>query len=74
MSVTDTLHKAELSLVRRLVRSALFWAIPFLLVAAAIMLWLYRSSTLALFDDPQDATATSLVAAVEVDQETKLLS
>ena len=65
--MTDTLsHKLsrdKLSLVARLVRSAILWAVPFLLIAALTILWFYRSSTLRLFDDPLDATVTSLIAS-----------
>ena len=64
--MTDTLpHKLsrdKLSLVSRLVRSSILWAVPFLLIAALTILWFYRSSTLRLFDDPLDATVTSLIA------------
>ena len=60
---THKLSHDSTSLVRRLVRSAIFWPVPFLIVSALTILWFYRSSTLILFDDPLDATVTSLVAS-----------
>ena len=67
--MTDTLsHKIsrdKISLVARLVRSAFLWAVPFFLIAALIILWFYRSSTLRLFDDPLSATVTSLIASAD---------
>ena len=57
------LSRDSTSLVMRLVRSAIFWAVPFLIISALTILWFYRSSTLTLFDDPLDATVTSLVAS-----------
>ena len=57
------LSRDSTSLAMRLVRSAIFWAVPFLIISALTILWFYRSSTLALFNDPLDATVTSLVAA-----------
>ena len=65
MSSVDThkLSRDSTSLVMRLVRSAIFWAVPFLIISALTILWFYRSSTLTLFDDPLDATVTSLVAS-----------
>lgn len=59
------LSRDKTSLVSRLVRSAFLWAVPFLLIAAMIILWFYRSSTFTLFDDPLDATVTSLIASAD---------
>jgi len=59
------LSRDKTSLVIRLVRSAFLWAVPFILIAAMIILWVYRSSTLTLFDDPLDATVTSLIASAD---------
>lgn len=64
---SNTLSRDDLSLVARLVRSAILWAVPFLLIAALTILWFYRSSTLRLFDDPLDATVTSLIASANSD-------
>ena len=67
--MTDTLsHKIsrdKISLVARLVRSAILWAVPFLLIAVITIVWFYRNSTLRLFDDPLDATVTSLIASAD---------
>lgn len=64
-SQANILSRDKTSLVMRLVRSAFLWAVPFLLIAAMIILWVYRSSTLTLFDDPLDATVTSLIASAD---------
>jgi len=64
-TLSHTLSRDKLSLVARLVRSAILWAVPFLLIAALTILWFYRSSTLRLFDDPLDATVTSLIASAD---------
>lgn len=58
-----SLSRDKISLVARLVRSAILWAFPFVLISALTILWFYRSSTLQLFDDPLDATVTSLIAS-----------
>ena len=64
-TLSHTLSRDKLSLVARLVRSAILWAVPFLLIAALTILWFYRSSTLRLFNDPLDATVTSLIASAD---------
>ncbi len=64
-SKNHILSRDKTSLVMRLVRSAFLWAVPFILIAAMIILWFYRSSTLTLFDDPLDATVTSLIASAD---------
>jgi len=66
-TLTHKLSRDKISLVARLVRSAFLWAVPFLFIAALIILWFYRSSTLRLFDDPLDATVTSLIASANSD-------
>jgi len=62
---THRLSRDETSLVMRLVRSAFLWTVPFILISAMVILWVYRSSTLTLFDDPLDATVTSLIASAD---------
>ncbi len=56
------------SLVASLVRGAILWAIPVLLVSAIVLTWLYRSTTYRIFDDPLDSAVTSLIASVNVDE------
>jgi len=64
-SQNDILSRDKTSLVLRLVRSAFLWAVPFILIAALVILWVHRSSTFALFDDPLDSTVTSLIASAD---------
>ncbi len=56
------------SLVLRLVRSSALWTLPILAICAAILIWVYQSSTLRLFDDPLESAVTSLIANVQTDQ------
>ena len=55
----------ERSLVTRLVRSAVLWALPLLVFVALALTWLYRAQTYRFFDEPQEATVTALLAAAE---------
>ena len=55
----------ERSLVTRLVRSAVLWALPLLLIVALLLTWLYRNQTYRFFDAPQEETVTALIAAAE---------
>ena len=57
---------ANRSLVVRLVRSAIFWALPILIFTAVALTWFYRSSTYRIFDDPMVSAVTSLIAAANV--------
>ena len=54
------------SLVMRLVRGAVLWALPLLLVTALTLTWLYRNTTYRSFDDPLVSAVTSLIASAEV--------
>ena len=54
------------SLVLRLVRGAVFWALPLLLVTAITLTWLYRNTTYGSFDDPLVSAVTALIATAEV--------
>jgi len=60
------------SLVVRLVRGALLWAVPLLAFIAFTLTWLYRASTYRLFDEPLESTVTSLIAAAEIRETGKL--
>lgn len=53
------------SLVGRLVRAALLWAIPLMVLAAFALTWLYRSSTYQIFEGPLAETVTSLINSSE---------
>lgn len=53
------------SLVGRLVRTALFWALPSLALAAFALTWLYRESTYRIFEDPLIGTVTALISSSE---------
>ena len=57
---------ANQSLVRRLVRSAILWALPILIFTAVALTWFYRSSTYRIFDDPMISAVDSLIAAANV--------
>lgn len=57
---------ANRSLVVRLVRSAILWALPILIFTAVALTWFYRSSTHRIFDDPMVSAVTSLIAAANV--------
>jgi signal transduction histidine kinase len=57
------------SLVASLVRGAILWAIPVLIVSAMVLTWLYRTTTYRIFDDPLESAVTSLIASVNVDGE-----
>ena len=54
------------SLVGRLVRAALLWAIPLMALAAFALTWLYRSSTYQIFEGPLSETVTSLINSSEM--------
>ncbi|MEP3891189.1 MAG: sensor histidine kinase [Hellea sp.] len=54
------------SLVLRLVRGAVMWALPLLLVTALTLTWLYRNTTYRSFDDPLVSAVTALIATAEV--------
>ena len=54
------------SLVARLVRSAMLWTLPVLILSAIALTWFYRSSTYRIFDDPMTSAVTSLIAAANV--------
>lgn len=54
------------SLVLRLVRGAVIWALPLLLVTALTLTWLYRNTTYSSFDDPLVSAVTALIATAEV--------
>ena len=51
------------SLVLRLVRSALYWVLPVLILTAVSLTWIYRTSTYRIFDDPLESAITSLIAS-----------
>jgi len=61
------IQKRHPSLVLRLVRSSALWTLPILGICAAILIWLYQSSTLRLFDDPLESAVTSLIANVQTE-------
>lgn len=54
------------SLVLRLIRGALLWTLPILILTAIVLTLSYRNSTYRLFDEPLDSTITSLVAFTNV--------
>jgi len=56
------------SLVLRLVRGAVFWALPLLLLTAITLTWLYRGTTYRSFDDPLVSAVTALIATAEVQE------
>jgi len=62
------------SLVMRLVRGAILWALPLLLLTALTLTWLYRNTTYRSFDDPLVSAVTSLIASAEVADGTLSLS
>lgn len=57
--------RAGRSLVGRLVRAAVFWALPSLALAAFTLTWLYRQSTYQIFEQPLTSAVTSLIASAE---------
>ena len=59
--------RSNQSLVTRLVRSAVLWALPSLLIAAMTLTWFYRNSTYRIFDDPLMSAVTSLIASANID-------
>jgi signal transduction histidine kinase len=61
----ETVIKTQ-SLVLRLVRGAIIWALPLLLVTALTLTWLYRNTTYRSFDDPLVSAVTALIATAEV--------
>lgn len=62
------------SLVLRLVRGAIMWALPLLLVTALTLTWLYRNTTYRSFDDPLVSAVTALIATAEVQDNTLTLT
>ena len=46
---TPTVMKANGSLVMRLIRGAVLWAVPLLLLTALTLTWLYRNTTYRSF-------------------------
>ncbi len=54
------------SLVARLVRSAAMWVIPALLFTAFSLIWFYRASIYANFNDPLENTIQALIAKAEM--------
>lgn len=54
------------SLVLRLVRGAVMWALPLLLMTALTLTWLYRNTTYRSFDDPLVSAVTALIATADV--------
>jgi len=63
--VIPDVGQAQRSLVTRLVRSAVLWALPLLVIVALLLTWLYRNQTYRFFDQPLDGTVTALIAAAE---------
>lgn len=53
------------SLVSRLVRAALLWAVPLLLITAFALSWFYRNSTYRILDDPLVGTVQALITTSE---------
>lgn len=66
--VTETIDSSQGSLSGRLVRTALLWLLPVLLVTAAALTLFYRASTYKIFDDPLDSAMQALIAATEVSE------
>ena len=60
------------SLVSRLVRAALFWTVPALLITLLVLTWFYRNTVYSSFDDPLESAVTALIASVEVFEEDRL--
>lgn len=67
------MSQASTSLVRRLVASAVIWALPMLLIALLALSFLYRTSTYRFFEEPLENTVTSLIAAADIDQRGRLV-
>ena len=61
--------RSNQSLVTRLVRIAVLWALPSLLIAAMALTWFYRSSTYRIFDDPLVSAVTSLIASANINED-----
>lgn len=57
------------SLVHRLVRTAVLWALPILLICATILTLYNRNTTYRIFDDPQQSAISALIAAVNVNSD-----
>ena len=68
------MSRAPASLVTRLVRTTVLWAVPVLVAVALILTWLYRGQTYRLFDQPLESTVTALIAATEVEGQSVGLS
>ena len=60
------------SLVSRLVRAALLWTVPALIITLIILTWFYRNTVYSSFDDPLESAVTALIASVEVFEEDRL--
>jgi signal transduction histidine kinase len=58
-------RKSSRSLVARLIRAAILWAVPVLVLTAMALTWFYRTSTYRLFDEQLDSTLKALIAAAE---------
>jgi len=56
------------SLVTSLIRAALFWAIPGLILVTIALGLVSRNSSYRAFDEPLEATVLSLIASVEEDR------
>ncbi|MEL6687134.1 MAG: sensor histidine kinase [Pseudomonadota bacterium] len=59
-------QKPNPSLVSRLVRAALFWTVPALIITLLLLTWFYRNTVYSSFDDPLESAVTALIASVEV--------
>jgi len=65
-------EKPPASLVASLVRGAVLWALPLLIIAGITLTWLYRETTYRIFDDPLDSAVTALIASVEINENGEL--
>ena len=54
------------SLVSSLVRGAVIWAVPVLLITAVILTLVYRNTIYRGFDDPIESAVTSLIASADI--------
>lgn len=71
-SLNTVKDKQPASLVVSLVRGAILWALPLLIISAITLTWLYRETTYRIFDDPLDSAVTSLIASVDVNEKGEL--
>ena len=65
MTEANGATQSHSSLVLRLVRSAVLWILPVLLLTAIALTWFYRNSTYRIFDDPLESAITSLIASAQ---------